>query len=74
MGRKEFARDSRGYVFTSDDRDIATPYSRRQEVYNWSGINGITIEYQGTLGGIDVWRVPDDQQRAWFALKWSQTP
>jgi hypothetical protein len=55
----------------SDERDIGISYSKRQEVYEWAGANGITIEYQGTLGGVDVWRVRDDQQRAWFTLKWS---
>lgn len=70
MAQKEFGRTTNGFVYMSDTRDIATPYSKRQEVYNWAGANGITIEYQGTLGGIDVWRVRDEQQRAWFALKW----
>lgn len=69
--RKEFAHDSRGYVFVSDSRDIAVPYSRRQEVYEWAGQNGILVEYQGTLGGTDVWRVKDEQHRAWFNLRWA---
>ena len=71
MATKEFGQTPNGYVFISDDRDIGIPYSKRQEVYEWAGTNGITIEYQGTLGGVDVWRVRDEQQRAWFTLKWS---
>jgi hypothetical protein len=71
MGRKEFGRDDRGYVFMSDERDIATPWSKRHEVHAWAEQNKIAIEYQGTLGGLDVWRVRDDQQRAWFNLRWS---
>lgn len=71
MSLKEFATDARGYVFMSDERDIATSYSRRQEVYIWAGENGINIEYQGTLGGVDVWRVQDERQRMLFLLKWS---
>ena len=70
MARKELVHDLNGYVLMGDERDIAVPYSHRQEVYEWAGLNRITIEYQGTLGGVDVWRVRDDQQRAWFALKW----
>jgi hypothetical protein len=70
MALKEFATDARGHVFMSDERDIATPYSQRQEVYSWAGQNGITVEFQGTLGGVDVWRIHDNQQREWFALKW----
>jgi hypothetical protein len=69
MAHKEFARHG-DLRLVSDERDIATPYSKRQEVYKWSGTNGITIEYQGTLGGTDVWRVHDEQHRAWFRLKW----
>lgn len=70
MARKELVHDLNGYVLMGDERDIVVPYSRRQEVYDWAGQNRITIEYQGTLGGTDVWRVRDDQQRAWFTLKW----
>jgi len=68
--QKEFGR-SQGLIFTCDARDIGTPYSYRQEVYAWAGENGITIEYQGTLGGFDVWHVQDEQHRAWFTLRWS---
>jgi hypothetical protein len=71
MALREFGQTPNGYVFMSDERDIGISYSKRQEVYEWAGANGITIEYQGTLGGVDVWRVRDDQQRAWFTLKWS---
>lgn len=71
MALREFAQDARGYVFMSDERDIATPNSRRQEVYEWAGQNGITVEYQGTLAGVDIWRVSNDEQRAWFNLKWA---
>lgn len=72
MALKEFAQDARGYVFMSDDRDIATPYPCRQQVHAWAADNKITVEYQGTLNGTDVWRIRDDQQRAWFALRWQQ--
>ena len=69
MTVKEFGR-RQGYIFFSDARDIETPFSKRQEVYDWAGANGIAIEFQGTLGGTDVWRVKDEQQRTWFTLKW----
>ena len=72
MARKEFAQDARGYVFMSDEKDIAVPFAFRQEVYDWAGENSVALEYQGTLGGMDVWRVRDDQQRVWFALRWQQ--
>ena len=72
MAIKEFAQDARGYVFMSDERNIATAYPDRQAVYEWAGANGITIEYQGTLGGVDVWSVPNERQRVLFLLKWSK--
>ena len=71
-GTKIFAQDARGYVIMGDERDIATPYPQRQEVHAWAAENKIIIEYQGTMAGIDVWRIKDDQQRAWFALRWQQ--
>lgn len=71
MARKEFAHDARGYVLMGDDRDIAVPYTKRQAVYDWCGDNKITVEYQGTLAGTDVWRVRDERQRVAFVLKWS---
>lgn len=71
MSQREFGRTPNGYVFMSDERDIGIPYSKRQEVHDWAGDNGVIVEYQGTLGGTDVWRVKNEQQRAWFNLKWS---
>lgn len=68
---KEFARDQRGYVFMSDARDIAVSYEKRSDVYDWATKNSVVVEYKGTLGGTDVWRVKDDQHRAWFTLRWS---
>ncbi len=69
--RKEFAHDTRGYTLMGDSRDIAVPYSKRQSVFEWCGANKITVEFQGNMGGTDVWRVRDDQQRAWFAMRWA---
>lgn len=69
VGQKIF-KEKGGLSFRSDERDIAVPYSMRQAVYEWCGANKITVEYQGTLGGTDVWRVRDEQQRAWFTMRW----
>lgn len=54
-----------------DSRDVTVAYSLRQSVWDWCTENNITVEYQGTLGDTDLWRVRDEQQRAWFNLKWS---
>lgn len=69
--RKVFATDTRGYVFMGDSRDIAVPYNKRQEVFDWCGENKITVEYQGTMAGTDLWRIRDEQQRVWFSLRWA---
>ena len=69
--RKEFARDDRGYVLMGDALDVSAPYNKRQEIYEWCGANKITIEYQGTLAGTDVWRIRDEEQRMWFTLRWA---
>ena len=71
MTVKEFVYTDSGYVLMGDHRDIPVPYSNRQAVYDWCGANKITVEYQGTLGGTDLWRIRDEQQRAWFMMRWA---
>jgi hypothetical protein len=71
MERKEFGRDNRGYVFVSDARDIGVPFSKREQVHEWATKNNIVTEYQGTLGGTDVWRVKNEKDRVSFLLRWS---
>lgn len=71
MTIKEFVHTDRGYVLMGDSRDIAVPYAQRQAVYDWCGENNIAVEYQGTLGGTDLWRIKDEKQRAWFTLRWA---
>ena len=71
MSRKEFAYDARGYVLMGDARDVAVSYDNRQAVYDWAGQQGMTVEYQGTLGGTDLWRIRNEQDRAWFIMRWA---
>lgn len=54
-----------------DSRDIAVPYDKRKQVWNWCYENNINVTYEGSLAGIDLWRVKDEQQRSWFALRWA---
>ena len=62
--------DGRGYVLRGDSRGILLPWTLRQEVYEWAGQNKIEIKYQASLSGMDLWYIPDDVHRAWFALRW----
>ena len=68
---KSFAHTASGYVLMSDERDIAVLYSNRQAVWDWCSENNITVHYQGSLSGTDLWRIRDDEQRMWFTLRWS---
>lgn len=54
-----------------DSRDVAVHTENRVAVWKWCEDCGITPEYQGTLGWVDLWRVRDGKQRAAFMLKWS---
>lgn len=60
-----------GYMLTGDRRGIVTPYVSRHEVWNWAIENEITIEFQGSLAGHDLWYVKNDKDRLWFILRWS---
>ena len=60
-----------GLVYTGDSRDIVVDAVHRETVWVWCESQGVTIEYQGTLAKKDVWRVRNDEQRAWFTLRWA---
>lgn len=68
---KDHVVSSRGYVLTGDNRGITIPQSLRQEVYQWAAHNRITVDFKGTMGGIDLWYVTDEAARTWFRLKWA---
>jgi hypothetical protein len=54
-----------------DSRAIIVDSAVRQQAWNWATGNGISIEYQGTLSGKDLWYVKNDQHRSWFLLRWA---
>lgn len=68
----EHVIDSRGYALMGDSRGITVDWQLRESVWKWAVENGIVIEYQGSLGGQDLWYVKDDQHRTWFTLKWKK--
>ena len=51
--------------------DILLDSDLRAAVYNWLWANGIRGALEGVMMGIDVWSIPDEQQRIWFILRWS---
>ena len=62
--------NDRGYALMGDSRGIVVPWTLRQEVYDWAVRNKIAVEYQGSMSGLDLWYIKNDEHRAWFALKW----
>ena len=70
MGTKVFAQDARGYVLMGDERDIGVATWYRDAVWQWCADKDIELEYQGTMSGIDLWRVKNDKHRMWFQLRW----
>ena len=71
VGQKLFAVKGR-VKLVGDARDIAVDADQRLAVWNWCDRNDIELEYQGTLAHTDLWRVRNEQQRAWFLLRWGQ--
>ena len=70
MASKIFAEKGR-VKLVGDSRDIAVPYDQRKQVWNWCHENNITVTYEGSLAGIDLWRIKDETHRIWFALRWA---
>lgn len=64
-------KNDRGHVLVGDSRGVLVPYYLRNKVWQWGEENKIKIEYHGSLDGQDLWYVKNDQDRAWFVLKWS---
>jgi hypothetical protein len=76
MAQKTFLERS-GTKLQSDDRDFMLPMDWSQEIQQWCLDNDIQVEVVQhqiiiqSMFGVTLWRIPDEQQRAWFALRWS---
>ncbi len=70
MGTRVFAEKGRVRLI-GDERDIGIVSNYREDVWAWCDANNINLEYQGTLGKMDLWRVRDERQRVMFLLRWS---
>ena len=67
-----------GMVLRSDSRDFVLPVQYKMEVLAWCRENKIIAEHpkhnESTARfwfGMDIWRIKDEKQRMWFALRWS---
>ena len=79
MGEKIFLERDR-FVLRGDDRDIMISAQHKRAVLKWCRQNNIDFELPLSKDqqeivkhyfGVNLWRVRDEQQRMWFALRWS---
>jgi len=59
------------FKLIGDSRDIAVDFNYRSAVWDWCNDNDIDLEYQGSLGSVDLWRIRNEEQRLMFVLRWS---
>ena len=76
MTTKVFLERS-GVALVSDERDVMVSSSLIKDVIAWCDENGIDAEQVAKSPvtqysfGVNLWRVKNDEQRMWFALKWA---
>ena len=59
-----------GHSVASDTRDHLLDGNLDADVYAWCRENSINAFINIKLEGKSIWRIPDEKQRAWFALRW----
>ena len=75
--------EKQGLKLMGDSRDIMVPRKYQSDVLKWCKENNV----EATIGdpnkpssenamvqrlfNVNLWRVKDDKQRTWFALRWS---
>jgi len=60
-----------GYSVASDRRDVELAGYLDADVYIWCRENKIDAEINTKLDHRSIWRIKDDQHRAWFILRWN---
>jgi hypothetical protein len=78
MGMKVF-RERNGMKLISDERDVEVPAKYCIKVKEWCNENGIeaalasNIEgstWAASIWGVNIWRIKDTNDRAFFMLRW----
>ena len=59
-----------GLKLVGDSRGFTLPVETRTEYWNWCQDNDIKTEFQGSMGGVDLWYVKNDQHRMLTILRW----
>lgn len=57
-------------MFLGDPQMFKVKYADREEVWAWAKRANIRVEYNGTHGWQDVWRVVNPKHCAWFEMRW----
>ena len=79
MASKVFLKAG-GIQLISDERDIMVAARYRSQVIQWCRESGVIVEDPGgnythdiaqKRFGVNIWRIRDEQQRVWFALRWA---
>lgn len=58
-------------MFFNNPQFFRVEYKHRQEVWNWAEKSNIRIEYNGSHGWKDVWRVVNADDCLLFILRWA---
>ena len=59
------------FKLLGDAQGFTVPSKQRQSYYKWCGDNSIETEYHGTMAGLDLWYVKNEQDRMLAVLRWS---
>lgn len=70
MTNKVFVEKGRVQLI-GDPRGFTIPVKHRTEYWNWCQDNDIKTEFHGSMGGVDLWYVKNDQHRMLTLLRWS---
>lgn len=80
MGTKIFL-ENHGFKLVGDERDVMVPHRLQGQVTRWCRENNIAavLNYAGSdvrrmvqqAFKMDLWSVRDEQQRAFFILRWA---
>lgn len=74
MAYKNFGTDIEGYEIYSDSNDIRVNIEDPAMVFaikDWCSSNKVdALLMLLVIPSLSIWRIKDEQQRAWFMLRW----
>lgn len=70
MATKVFAERGE-FKLIGDARGFTVPVVNRTDYWNWCQDNDIKTEFHGSMSGVDLWYVKNDEDRMLSLLRWS---